>query len=339
MLSPRLRATFAATACAAVAFGAAACGGDDTSSSSTSAALSADEFRSQANAVCKTFNDQNATTPDPTGPTEIAAYLDKMLPMAQEELTKLEALTPPVELKPDFDASLTAQGKSLDLIGKARDRVKGGEDAMSVIQEVSPEINTLNDEAKAKQRAIGLTECAADKSDTSTTASTPTTPTFDTTSTTPYPPTDTTSTPPIDTTSTSPIDTETDTDTTASPSGTVDASVFSQDTTEFGQKLQDFGRTLQEAAPGGTSAVAAKASELRADLDDIDRITERMRGYTVDNPALETRRAKIVEAAPDVTRLGNELLDAAQSGDTSKLATVGSEFTQALSRLSTAAVG
>ena len=209
---------------------------------------------------------------------------------------------------------------------------------MTVIQEVSPEINTLNDEAKAKQQAIGLTECATDKSDsTSTTSTTPTTDTtFDTTSTTPYPPTDTSTSPyTTDTTSTTPIDT----DTTASPTGTVDASVFSKDTLEFGQKLQDFGRILQEAAPGGTSAVAAKASELRADLDDIDRITERMKGYTVDSPELESRRAKIVAAAPDVTRLGNELLDAAQSGDTAKLSEVGSQFTQALSRLSSAAVG
>ncbi len=332
MLKTRIRNALAVGSIALIAVTGAACGGDSKTSTTggNGTALSADEFRSKADGICKAFNTARDSVPEPSGPTEVVPYLEKMLPEAQKQYDQLKALVPPAEMKPDWDAAMVALDEQIKGIVAAKDRIKGGEDALTVITEASTAINAAKARADEKTKSLGLTECGKDAGSTPTTSTTMTTPVVPTMPTSP-------STPTVPTTSSSPsIPTTTDT-TDPSPSGTVDASVFSKDTVELGTALQDFGQALQSVASGGASAVQAKSAEMRAHLDRIDAAAERMRGYTVDNPELERKRAAIVAATPDVTRLGRDLLDAAEADDTSRMTSVATEFMTALQRLSSAA--
>jgi hypothetical protein len=118
----------------------------------------------------------------------------------------------------------------------------------------------------------------------------------------------------------------------------VDTATFVADVQTFAQVLTQFGLTLQAAAEG-PDALRARSALMRQQLDDFDAATARMASYTVDVPALEQRRAAIVAASPDISRLGRELLDAAVAGDTAAVTRIAGEFTTALERLRTAATG
>lgn len=169
-----------------------------------------------------------------------------------------------------------------------------------------------------------------------TVSTTPTTSTFDTTptfGTTPTVGTDTTST--FGTTPTVGTDTGSDT---VGPGGTVDVATFVSDLQDFAQTLTQFGLTLQAAAEG-PAALRARSATMRSQLDRFDQITAKMAGYHVDMPSLDKRRAAIVAASPDVSRLGRELLDAAEANDAPRIQRVAQEFIKAIERLRDAAQG
>lgn len=122
------------------------------------------------------------------------------------------------------------------------------------------------------------------------------------------------------------------------PGGTVSPAAFVTDVQAFAQTLTRFGLTLQAAAEG-PEALRARSAAMRSQLDDLDTIVARMGSYRVEAPVLEERRAAIVAASPDVSRLGRELLAAAEAGDSQRVQQVAQEFTGALKRLQTAAGG
>lgn len=193
--------------------------------------------------------------------------------------------------------------------------------------------------------ALALTAagCGGDKAE-STTAAPATTAPLSTAPITTAPVTTapplTTTTPPL--TTTTPATTSSTTPATTpqstAPGRVVDTATFVRDVQAFAQTLTQFGLTLQAAAEG-PDALKARSSLLRQQLDEFDAVTTRMSSYTVDVPTLETRRAAIVAAAPDISRLGRQLLDAAEAGDSSRVTQIASEFTAALERLRTAATG
>lgn len=340
-MNSRLRAALAASSCALLLATGAACGGSDAGGGG-GAALSADEFRTKADAICKDYRARIKALPEPTGPSDIGAYFEKALPLVKEEYAKLRELTPPAELKADMDATMALLDQVVAKTEDVQKRIAGGEDALTVIGAADAEINRINDEAKAKAVKMGLKECGNDSDgDTTSTPTTSTTsmPPLTTPGTTPTTPMDPTTTPvdptttPIDPTTT-PVDTDF-TSTDAAPTGSVDMATFVKDATEFGTTLQEFGLGLQTAATS-PEALKSQATELRGKLDTIDAIKTRMAGYTLDDATLDAKRSKLVEATPDVTRLGRELLDAAEAGDSAKVKQIASEFPAALERLTAA---
>lgn len=309
-MSPIRRRSIAAALAAASLLVAAGCGGSssssDTPATQTTAALSADAFRQQADAICKDIDAKIEALGEPSSEADLLPFIDKGLALQTEQITRLKALTPPAELKTGFDQALALLQQQSDIITQAKTRISGGESALTVIGSLSPQLDPLEEQAKQKAAELGLVECGKD-SGTSTTS--------------------TTATPPADTTTAV---------TPPTPGQVVGTSVFVADIQTFAQALTQFGLTLQAAADG-PDALKERSTLLRSQLDDFDRVTTKMAGYTVDVPALETKRAAIVEASPDISRLGRDLLDAAEAGDASRVASIASEFTTALQRLQTAA--
>lgn len=311
MKSIRRRSIAAALAAASILV-AAGCGGSSSSdapATQSTAALSADQFRQQADAVCADIDTKIDALGEPTSEADIVGYLERGLTIQAEQLTRLRALTPPAELKAAYDEALGLLQQQTDTITEAKNRIDGGESAVAVIGEYTQKLDDLETQAKQKATELGLTECGRDDNDTSTTGAT-------TSAVTTAPPADTTAAPPA--------------------GGTVGTATFVADIQTFAQTLTQFGLTLQAAADG-PDALKERSTLLRSQLDEFDRITAKMGGYTVDVPALETKRAAIVAASPDISRLGRDLLDAAEAGDASRVTQIAAEFTTALQRLQTAA--
>src|SRR3712207_1401202 len=89
----------AALAVLGAAAAIAGCGGGDDDSG----ALSADEFRSQADAICADANTRLDALDEPTGPDQVLGFLQSGLTVQQEQLDKLKALQPPDDLSGTFD--------------------------------------------------------------------------------------------------------------------------------------------------------------------------------------------------------------------------------------------
>lgn len=134
------------------------------------------------------------------------------------------------------------------------------------------------------------------------------------------------------------VDTGTDTGSDTVAGRVVPPGTFVNDVQDFAQTLTQFGLTLQSAAEG-PAALRARSATMRGQLDRFDEIVVRMGSYRVEMPALETRRAAIVEASPDVSRLGRELLDAAEKNDSAEVQRVATDFIKAIERLQKAAEG
>lgn len=241
-------------------------------------------------------------------------FFDKAVPLYKEEIAKLKALTAPTELKPTWDTTLGLLDQVVGVVEGAQQRISSGEDGMTVAADISSKAQQLNDEADQKALELGLKVCGSDGTGTSTSTTATTATTADTTATTAA------------------------TDTAVTPGQTVDLATFVGDVQKFAQTLTQFGLTLQAAADG-PEALKKRATLLRTQLDDFDAATAKMSSYTVSNPDFEKRRAAIVAASPDISRLGRELLTAAEDQDAAGVQRVAKELTTALERLRTAASG
>src|SRR5262245_55986362 len=150
------------------------CGGGDDSGG----ALSADEFRSQADAICADANTRLQALDEPTGADQVLGFLQSGLTVQQEQLDKLKALDPPSDLSGTFGEAMDLLDQQTSEIQGAADRISGGEDPETVISEVGPKLDSISSEADAKAKELGLTVCGTEDtaSGSGTTATTATVP-------------------------------------------------------------------------------------------------------------------------------------------------------------------
>jgi hypothetical protein len=299
----------------------AGCGGSGSSSSTTAGASStgapsADAFRSQADAVCRDANTQlNALTApsDSSSAADVASYLHRGLTISGDELDRLRAITPPADLKDDYDSALDLLSRRDAQLKTAADKIAGGADASQVIGAADARITSLNDQAKAKAKTLGLSVCGTDEGETATTS---------TATTTTAPATDTTAT-------------------TASTTGTSATSGtdkrFTTDLTTASGALSHFADVIRSG--GSLSDLQAKVPTARADLQKFDRAITDLGRYTLDSPALERKRAGIARTGHRVTSTLERFLDAVAKGDQGAAAAVLPDLQSAITAFSSAAAG
>jgi hypothetical protein len=293
---------------------AAGCGGSGSSSSTTAGASSADAFRTQADAICRDANTQlNALTApsDSSSAADVASYLRSGLKLSGDELDRLRALTPPADLKDDYDSALDLLSRRDAELKSAADKIAGGADANTVIGAADARITSLNDQAKAKATALGLTVCGTDEGETATTSTTATAPATGTTATT------------ASTTGTS------------TTSGA--AARFSTDLTTASGALSHFADVIRSG--GSLSDLQAKVPTARADLQKFDRAITDLGRYTLDSPALERKRAGIARTGHRVTATLERFLDAVAKGDQGAAAAGLPDLQSAITAFSSAATG
>ena len=298
---PPVRRPLAGIAALGAAALIAGCGGGSDSSS-------ADDFRQEADEICADANSRLDTLTEPTSGAAVLPFLQEGLTIQADELERIRALDPPDDLQPAFDEATDLLQQRQEAIQQAADRIEAGEDPEVVIQEASPEITRLRDEARAKANELDLTVCGADD-DGAATAGTATTA-------------------PATTAGTAG----------GRATGTAATGAAAQLAADRQQAITAL-RGVVQAFSGATSVedLQAAAPEARASLDELDAALQSIEGYTLDNAALERQRQRLAEAGGQASEVLGRFVDAAESGDPESLQSLVPELTQAASELQQAA--
>jgi hypothetical protein len=280
----------------------AGCGGGSSS-------LTADEFRSQADAICADYNTQSDALADPTSAAEYLPALKKILPLQTAELTKLKALKPPSDLKGAFDEALALLDKQSAALTTATTRIEGGEDPETVITDIGAQAGAIGDQADAKAKQLGLKVCGTNGSGSSTTSTTATAP--------------------------PPVTTAPATDTTATT--TTDSAGYVADVQAAATALQSFGTVLSSST--GLEDLKAKIPSAQKSLDNFDVAIAKLDGYTLGIPNLDTQRAGLARTGPKVSDVLRRFLDAVGSGDLVAVQKLIPEVTTTITEFQKAATG
>lgn len=134
--------------------GLAACGGGESE-------LTAAEYRQQADTICAETRAALGGLEDPQTPEEVAPALRRALVPIDDQLERLDDLTPPEELTADHDRALDALTEQRGLIGEAAQAIQDGEDAATVTAQLTPELERLDGVADTAARELGLTVCGS----------------------------------------------------------------------------------------------------------------------------------------------------------------------------------
>jgi hypothetical protein len=130
----------------------AACGGGGGGQS-----LSADEFRQQADAICKDYEGKIKDLGSPNSLDELPAFVDKVIPIIEEGNGKLADLQPPDELAEDWDRAMELQNENLDVAHDLQDAIHDQDTAR--VQEDLTKLNATDQQSNEIARKIGLEDC------------------------------------------------------------------------------------------------------------------------------------------------------------------------------------
>jgi hypothetical protein len=315
------RRTLAGIAAAAALALAAGCGGDDSSDATT--AVSAEAFRSTVSAICTDFDGRIGAVAAPQGPSDVLRYFEATIPLAEEQLTELKAVAVPSELQAGYAEAMTLLDRQLTLIRDARERIAGGEDGETVVNDVDPDIRRVITEADAKAVDLGVPACASDAAEDGATTGT-------TTGAAPAPATTTAATA-SDASAVPPV-------TYPEPTRTGTAAEFQADMTRYARQLTAYGTSLQAAAQS-PEALRARAEQLNGQLDALDGTTAQLAAYELEETRFERIRATVVAKMGIVTATGRELITEAQAGDKAAVEQLVARMQSALTDISTSLRG
>jgi hypothetical protein len=140
------------TAATAAAILLAACGGGGGDQ-----ALTADEFRQQADAICKQYEGKISDLGSPSSLEELPGYVDKVIPIIEEGNGKLADLNPPDELSDDWGRAMELQDQNLKVAHDLQDAIHDRD--TTKVQELLTKLNATDAKSNAIARKIGLEDC------------------------------------------------------------------------------------------------------------------------------------------------------------------------------------
>lgn len=279
-------------------------GGDDDS------ALSADDFRTQADAICAAFERQTDALEEPGSSGEVLAFLQQGIPIQEDYIAELRALDAPDELAGTYGEALDLLDQQQTAIKDAVARIEGGEDPLTVVGDVDSTITGLNDQADAKAKELGLTVCGSDDAEDGGTSTTP---------------------------STTPATTAPAATTPADTTGGAGTGDYLTDVKAATDGLQEFGTILSTSS--GIDDLKSKVPQAEGALDKFDAAIERLGEYTIPVAALEKQRAGLAETGPKVSDVLRRFLDAAADGNVAAITELVPEVTKTIGEFQTAATG
>ncbi|MBA2348532.1 MAG: hypothetical protein H0V81_09590 [Solirubrobacterales bacterium] len=146
MRHPLIALPVTLAACVALA----ACGGDT---------LTADEYRKQADAICKDFDAKQKELPDPKSIADFGKLTDEAKPLIEDQIEQLRDLEAPDELKDQAEEAYDLLDQQVPKLDELKAAAKDNDTAK--IQSVAESASKLSTQANAKAKEIGLTVCGA----------------------------------------------------------------------------------------------------------------------------------------------------------------------------------
>jgi hypothetical protein len=132
----------------------AACGGGGGGSAQS---LTAEEFRQQADAICKQYEDKLNELGSPSSPDDLGNFIDEAVPIIEEGNNKLSELEPPDDLSGDWGRAMELQDQNLQV---ARDLQKAIHDNDTArIQDLVSQLDATDAESTRLARKVGLEDC------------------------------------------------------------------------------------------------------------------------------------------------------------------------------------
>jgi hypothetical protein len=131
---------------------AGACGDDEPR-------LTAAEYRAQADEICRQTSAELRQIPDPVGPEDILPTFERAAPLTSAQLEDLRALNPPEELEQAHDDATAALDEQVSLTEDAIERLKDGEPAVDVVNDVVARLDELDRRADELALQLGLRVC------------------------------------------------------------------------------------------------------------------------------------------------------------------------------------
>ncbi|MBJ7331311.1 MAG: hypothetical protein JHC95_15570 [Solirubrobacteraceae bacterium] len=128
----------------------AACGGGG--------GLSEDEYRSEANAACGTFQTAVRDFTQPDDVAAIPAYAERAQGLLKVVVEKLRGLDAPSDLSANHDELTELSDQSVAALGALADAAKAGQQAE--IQAALERASAIDDRTNEVARALGVDACA-----------------------------------------------------------------------------------------------------------------------------------------------------------------------------------
>ena len=139
---------------AALTLSLAACGGGGADEAQP---LTADQFRQQADAICKQYEGKISALGSPDSLADLGDLVDKVVPIIEEGNQKLAALQPPAELTDDWSRAMALQKENL---GVAKDLQQAIHDQdVAKAQELLSKLDETDTRSNQIARNIGLEDC------------------------------------------------------------------------------------------------------------------------------------------------------------------------------------
>ena len=133
----------------------AACGGGGGGGGAQS--LTAEEFRQQADAICKQYEDKLSELGSPSSLDDLGNFVDKAVPIIEEGNNKLSELDPPDDLSGDWDRAMELQDQNLQVARDLQQAIRDNDTAR--VQELATKLAAADAESSRLARSIGLENC------------------------------------------------------------------------------------------------------------------------------------------------------------------------------------
>ena len=131
----------------------AACGGGSDEDHS----LTADQFRRQADSICRQYEDKIKALESPSSVNELGGYVDQVIPIIEEGNDKLADLQPPAELADDWDRAMELQDQNLGVAKDLQQAIRDQDTAK--VQELIQTLDETDAKSNEIARSIGLEDC------------------------------------------------------------------------------------------------------------------------------------------------------------------------------------
>jgi len=135
----------------------AACLGGGSNAGGTTETQAGDQFRRQADAVCRKYEDRLAALGRPKALEDLEGFVAKAVPLIEEGNDELHALTPPAELEADWDAAMEIEDDNLERLRDLQDAVRS--DDLTELESITRALEANQAESERLAERLGLHDC------------------------------------------------------------------------------------------------------------------------------------------------------------------------------------